>query len=287
MGFLRTIFIFLITNIAIMLMISIVLAILSFFGINIDHNSYLGILFYSFLFGFSGSFLSLWLSKFLALRSVGGIIVTKARNNQEEKLLNIIDDLSKKWNIKPPQLAIFESASPNAFATGSSKNNSLIAVSDGLLNFMDNDEIEAVLGHEMSHIGNGDMVRMTLIQGIVNTFVIFFARLISRIVSQFLDDELSNTSYFIINILSQILFGFLASIIVMFFARKREYRADSGSAKFVGNKKMIKALQKLQKFNNKENLLPQAVNAFGITGNQDSLFSTHPSLENRIKALQH
>ena len=176
------------------------------------------------------------------------------------------------------------SPEPNAFATGASKNNSLIAVSTGLLGHMRRDEVEAVLAHEMAHVGNGDMVTLTLIQGVVNTFVVFLARIVSSMIARSNDGSSSQGTYFLVSMVLQVVFGFLASIIVMWFSRQREYRADAGAAKLVGAPKMIAALQRLK---GSPSDLPQEMNAMGIASDtRDSLLSTHPSLDNRIARLK-
>lgn len=284
----KRIVLFLLTNIAVMVMFSIVLAILSAFGINTDPNTMGGLLVFSAVLGFLGSFISLLLSKTMALRSVGGRVIENPANQDEAWLLSTVERLAMQWNLKTPQVAIYDSPDPNAFATGARKNASLIAVSTGLMQCMTKDEVEGVLGHEMAHIGNGDMVTMTLIQGVVNTFVIFFSRIIAQIAAAQVKEQLAGLVFFVCNIVLQIVFGLLASVVVMWFSRMREYRADAGSAKFVGTGKMVAALRKLQQMHGQvENEpLPQSVNAMGISGSRDSLFSTHPSLENRIARLQ-
>lgn len=284
----KRIFLFILTNIAVMVMFSIVLAILSAFGINTDPSTMTGLLVFSAVFGFLGSFVSLLLSKTMALKSVGGRIIENPTNQDEAWLLSTVERLAMQWNLKTPQVAIYDSPDPNAFATGARKNASLIAVSTGLMQCMTKDEVEGVLGHEMAHIGNGDMVTMTLIQGVVNTFVVFFSRLIAQLAAAQVKEGLQTLVFYVCNIVLQIVFGLLASIVVMWFSRVREYRADAGSAKFVGTGKMVAALRKLQQMHGQVEAepLPQSVNAMGISGSKDSLFSTHPSLQNRIAKLQ-
>lgn len=284
---LKRIFLFILTNIAVMVMFSIVLAILSALGINTDPNTTVGLIVFSAVFGFLGSFISLALSKTIALRSVKGRVIEQPTNQDEAWLLSTVERLAMQWNLKTPQVAIYDSPDANAFATGARKNASLIAVSTGLMNAMTRDEVEGVLGHEMAHIGNGDMITMTLIQGVVNTFVVFFSRIVAQIAAANVKEELSGLVFFICNIALQIVFGMLASIVVMWFSRMREYRADAGSAKHVGSGKMIAALSKLQQIHGQATEpLPQSVNAMGISASKDSLFSTHPSLQNRIAKLQ-
>ena len=284
----KRIFLFILTNIAVMVMFSIVLAILSAFGINTDPSTMTGLLVFSAVFGFLGSFVSLLLSKTMALKSVGGRIIENPTNQDEAWLLSTVERLAMQWNLKTPQVAIYDSPDPNAFATGARKNASLIAVSTGLMQCMTKDEVEGVLGHEMAHIGNGDMVTMTLIQGVVNTFVVFFSRLIAQLAAAQVKEGLQTLVFYVCNIVLQIVFGLLASIVVMWFSRVREYRADAGSAKYVGTGKMVAALRKLQQMHGQVEAepLPQSVNAMGISGSKDSLFSTHPSLQNRIAKLQ-
>ena len=239
----KRIFLFLATNIAVLVVINIILHIT---GLNRAHDTG-SVLAYAAVVGFTGSIISLLLSKSMAKAAVGAEVITSPR-------------------------------------TGATKNSSLVAVSTGLLNNMTRDEVEAVLAHEMAHIGNGDMVTLTLIQGIVNTFVVFFARIIASAVAQGRDGENNQGIYFAVSMVLQVLFGFLASIIVMWFSRQREYRADAGAAKLVGPAKMIAALQRLK---GGESRLPQNMTAMGIASeSKDSLLSTHPSLDNRIARLQ-
>ena len=278
----KRIFLFLATNIAALVVITLILNIT---GLN-KATSTGGVLAASAVIGFAGSFISLLLSKSMAKASVGAEVIETPQNETEAWLLHTIENQARQWNLKTPEVAIYHSPEPNAFATGASKNNSLVAVSTGLMQSMSRDEVEAVLAHEMAHIGNGDMVTLTLIQGVVNTFVVFFARIIASAVAQSRDDEESTNSgiYLAVNFVLQIVFGFLASIIVMWFSRQREYRADAGAARLVGAPKMIAALQRLK---GDSSHLPQNMVAMGIASdNKDSLLSTHPSLDNRIARLQ-
>ncbi|MBN3858982.1 protease HtpX [Neisseriaceae bacterium PsAf] len=279
----KRIFYYLMTNIAVIAMISLVLFIAQLAGVPIDTASMSGLLVFSIIVGFTGSIISLWISRWMALRSVGGRIIETPQTEEEQWLVNTVARLAQEWGFKTPQVTIYNSNDPNAFATGPTKNRSLVAVSSGLLNIMTRDEVEGVLGHEIAHIGNGDMVTMTLMQGVLNTFVVFFSRIIANIVEERF--ELGGAAYIAVVIVLQILFGLLASLILMWYSRRREYRADEGSAQHVGAPKMIASLQKLGKITQQEPL-PQEVNAFGIAGSKDSIFSTHPSTENRILALQ-
>lgn len=283
------IILFLLTNLAVMLIFSLILNLTG-----IQSNSIYSLLIISSLFGFSGSILSLILSKWIALRSVNGEIITHPRNEIENWLINTIRQQSIKKGIVMPEVAVYNAPHINAFATGARRNSALIAVSTGLLENMTRNEAEAVLAHEISHISNGDMITMTLVQGVVNTFVIFISRIISQIISNIISsnrDE-SNTSgnntlvYFFISTFLELIFGVLASIITMWFSRHREFYADASSAKLVGREKMISALNCLKK--SYEPQESDSMIAFCINGKSNSfleLFASHPSLEKRIQAL--
>jgi heat shock protein HtpX len=285
----KRIFLFLATNLAVIVVLGVVLNLVFAFT-GVDSQSTGGLLMLAAVFGFGGSFISLVMSKWIAKRSTGARVITTPSNENERWLLNTVTEQARKAGGNCPEVAIYNAADMNAFATGMSKNNALLAVSTGLLNNMTQDETEAVLGHEMSHIANGDMVTLTLIQGVVNTFVIFFARLLAGIIDNFLsssDEESSGHgfSYFIIVMVLEVVFGILASTIVMYFSRRREFRADSGSAHLVGKHKMIAALQHLQK--GVEPQLEGSLMAFGISGKRSAgLFMSHPPIEKRIEALQ-
>ena len=278
----KRIFLFLATNIAVLVVIRVVLAVLG-----IHSTDQVGsLLVYSAVVGFAGSIISLLMSKSIAKNSVGAEVIVQPRNQVEAWLLATVEAQARQWSLKTPEVAIYHSPEPNAFATGATRNSSLIAVSTGLLERMTRDEVEAVLAHEMAHVGNGDMVTLTLIQGVVNTFVVFFARIIASMVAQGRNDSESSNNgiYMLVNFVLQILFGFLASFIVMWFSRQREYRADAGAAKLVGAPKMIAALQRLKGHSSD---LPQDMTAMGIASEaKDSLLSTHPSLDNRIARLK-
>ena len=268
---------------------------MSLFGISgvLDSNgidlNLTSLLFISSIIGFAGSFISLLMSKWIAKKSMGVVLIVNPKNDTEIWLLKTLNNISKKANIKTPEFGIFKSQQLNAFATGSSKNKSMVAVSSGLINHMNRDEVEAVIAHEISHISSGDMITMTLIQGIINTFVIFFSRVIGHIVDRviFKVQRGHGPAYFITSIVVQILLSILANIIVMWFSRKREYAADLAAAKLVGTDKMISALKILAL---KSPLaLPDQMAAFGIAGGKEksykSLFSSHPSIESRIELL--
>ncbi|MCW9698058.1 protease HtpX [Avibacterium sp. 20-129] len=279
------ILLFLATNMAVLIVFNIIL---SLTGIRAQDAS--GLLIMAALFGFSGSLISLFLSKTMALRSVNGQVIEQPRTEQERWLLNTVSIQARDVNIPMPTVAIYHSADVNAFATGASKNNSLVAVSTGLLNAMSKDEAEAVLAHEISHIQNGDMVTMTLLQGVLNTFVIFISRLIANVVASNRNDngESSSGIYFLVSMVLEVVFGFLASMIAMWFSRYREYRADAGSAHLVGKQKMIAALRRLQQLHEPQQMEGQFA-AFAINGKRGglaSLFLSHPPLEKRIEALQ-
>ena len=281
----KRIFLFIATNLAVMIVIGIILSVL---GISGNPNNLMGLLAFSAVVGFTGSIMSLMMSKWMAKKSTGAYVIEQPRNETEAWLLNTVDNQARQLGLKRPEVAIYDAPEENAFATGPSKNNSLVAVSTGLLHGMTREEVEAVLAHEMSHVANGDMVTLTLIQGVVNTFVVFLSRIIANMVAGNNSDEEgaeSSGTFFLVSMVLQILFGFLASFIVMWFSRKREYRADAGAAKLVGAKKMIAALERLK--GNGTSTLPKEMNAMGIAGGEkDSLLSTHPTLDNRIAALQ-
>jgi heat shock protein HtpX len=276
------------TNIAIVLVLGIFLnIILPIFGVSLGDTS--GLLMLCLVFGFGGSFISLLLSKWMAIRSTRAKVITAPNTPMERWLLQTVQRLSQKANIPMPEVAIFPSNSINAFATGASKNKSLVAVSTGLLQHMSQDEQEAVIAHEIGHIANGDMVTMTLIQGVLNTFVMFFARLIAGAISSFVarGEEgrgLGMFAHIAVVFVLEMILGVLASIIQMWFSRQREYRADAASANLVGAPKMIAALERLKQGAEPE--LDGQLVAFGIHGKRSEFFASHPSLEKRIAALR-
>jgi len=289
----KRIFLFLITNIAIMVVLSITLRILGVDSLLAQNGSDLNInalVIFSGIFGFGGAFISLAISKWIAKRMTGAKVIEKPVNNVETWLLETVKKQSSIVGIKMPEVAIFPSSQMNAFATGASKNNALVAVSQGLLDNMSQGEIEAVVGHEMSHVANGDMVTLTLIQGVVNTFVIFFSRVIGHIVDRVIlkNQRGYGIGYFITTLFAQVILSILASIVVMYFSRKREYIADTGGADLAGHQNMINALRRLAQ--KEPEPLPEQLAAFGIgekpkTG-WSQLWASHPPLENRIKALE-
>ena len=283
---------FLGTNMAILLILSITMSLFGVEGVLQDNGVDLNLnslLIISAVIGFAGSFISLLMSKWLAKRSMGVKIIVTPNNETETWLLQTIKDISFNAKIKIPEFGIFNSQQMNAFATGASKNSSLVALSTALINHMNRDEIEAVIAHEVAHIKNGDMVTMTLIQGIINTFVIFFSRIIGHFVDRviFKVQRGHGPAYYITSIIAQIFLSILASIIVMWFSRKREYAADLSASKLVGPNKMISALKTLS--TKSQQNLPDQMAAFGISGkrekNYKSLFSSHPSIESRIEKI--
>ena len=281
------ILLFLATNLAIVVVLGVFLnVLLPVFGIQLTDTAYL--LVFAFVFGMGGSFISLLLSRWLAKRSTGAKVITQANTPMERWLVQTVARLARDANIPVPEIAIFPSDAINAFATGASKKSSLVAVSSGMLRHMSQDEQEAVLAHEIAHISNGDMVTMALLQGILNTFVIFLARVIAQAISSALsrgsDQGLGRLAYFGVVIALEIALGILASILTMWFSRQREFRADAGSAKLVGANKMIAALERL-KVSTEPDLTGQLV-AFGIQGKRSAMFASHPSLDNRIAALR-
>jgi len=288
------ILLFLGTNLAIMALISIVFSLLGIDGIlqanQVDLNLN-ALLVMSAVIGFSGSLISLFISKWLAKRSMGVQVITQPRNETESWLLNTVTRQAERAGIGMPEVGIFDNPSPNAFATGWNKNASLVAVSSGLLQSMTRDEVEAVLGHEISHVANGDMVTLTLIQGVINTFVVFFSRVIGHVVDRvvFKTERGYGPAYYITSFIAQMVLAVLASMIVMAFSRWREFHADKGGAELAGRQKMINALKRLQQASeaHRAEPLPNEMAAFGIFGSSvKALFSSHPPLEKRIAALE-
>ena len=288
----KRIFYFLVTNLAIVLVLSITMRLLGvepFLNANgLNLNS---LLIFAAVMGFGGAFISLAISKWSAKQMSGAVTIENPKTPDEIWLMNIVKKQSQAVGIQMPEVAIFNSPVVNAFATGMSRNSSLVAVSSGLLEMMTKDEAEAVIGHEISHIANGDMVTLTLIQGVVNTFVLFFSRVIGYTVDKvvFKTRQGTGPAFFITMIISELLLGVLASIVVMWFSRQREYRADFGGGQLAGKQKMIAALQRL-KTQYETSALPKSIAALGISGEQGiglkELFSTHPSLDDRITRLQ-
>ena len=289
----KRIFLFLVTNIAIMMVLSITLRILGVDSLLAQNGSSLNInalVIFSGVFGFGGAFISLAISKWMAKRMTGAVVINNPSTNIEKWLMETVEKQSKIVGIKMPEVAIFPSNQMNAFATGASKNSALVAVSQGLLESMNKGEVEAVVGHEMSHVANGDMVTLTLIQGVVNTFVIFFSRVIGHIVDRVIlkNQRGYGIGYFLTTLFAQVILSILASIVVMYFSRKREFIADTGGADLAGHQNMISALKRLAQ--KEPEPLPEQLAAFGIGEKPKSglahLWASHPPLEDRIRALE-
>ncbi len=288
----KRIALFLLTNLAVMLVLSIVLSIVTRW-LGVDSRSTSGLLVLAVVFGFGGSIISLLMSKWMAKRSYGVLVIDQPGTDVEHWLVTSVQRQAQQAGIGMPEVGIYESPDMNAFATGANRNSALVAVSSGLLYSMSRDEAEAVLAHEVSHVANGDMVTLALIQGVVNTFVIFLARMVAGLISNFFrrnDEEqgagMGGLAYYVIVFALEMVFGVLASIIVMWFSRQREFRADAGSAQLVGRDKMIAALERLRRGN--EPQMEGAMMAFGINGKRSmsELFLSHPPLEKRIEALR-
>ena len=290
----KRIFLFLATNIAIMLVITIMIhifglgQILDEQGVDVDLTS---LLILSAVVGMTGSIISMALSKSMAKHTTGAYVIEQPRNEQEQWLFNTVQRQANAAGIGMPEVAIYDAPDINAFATGMFRNDALVAVSTGLLQGMTRDEAEAVLAHEVSHVANGDMVTLALIQGVINTFVFFLSRVIGHIIDRaiFKTERGHGPAYWFTTIIAQLVLGILASAIVMWFSRHREYRADAGAASLEGKQKMISALERLQKSANQPHL-PEQLEAFGISGGMaaglKSLFMSHPPLADRIEALR-
>ncbi len=278
------VFLFLATNLAVLALVSIVMSVL---GVN--PNQFGGLLIMAALFGFGGSIVSLLLSKWMAKRSTGAHVIEQPRNEAEQWLLSTVRRQAEAAGIGMPEVAIYDAPEINAFATGANRNNALVAVSTGLLRAMKRDEAEAVLAHEVSHVANGDMVTMALLQGVLNTFVIVLARVVGRVVDGAIsgnrDSDAPGFGYYIIVFVLEMVFGLFASMIAMWFSRHREYRADAGGASLAGRHKMIAALERLAQTHG-ASTLPKQVAAFGISGGMSGLLRSHPPLEDRIAALR-
>lgn len=288
------IFLFLATNMAVMALVGIVFQLLGLQGMLAENGVDLNltaVMVMSLVVGFSGSIISLFMSKSMAKRSMGVQTIEQPANNAERWLVETVYRQADQAGIGRPEVGIFDSPQPNAFATGSNRNAALVAVSTGLLHVMTQDEVEAVLGHEISHVANGDMITMALLQGVVNTFVMFFSTVIGHLVDRivFKTERGHGPAYYITSIIAQLLLSVLASIIVMWFSRHREFHADRGGAELAGRQKMIASLRRLQQAHEPEDL-PDQMAAFGIAGGVahglKALFLTHPPLEQRIEALQ-
>lgn len=287
------ILLFLGTNLAIIALISLTFRLLGIEGllqanrVDLDLNA---LLIYSAIIGFSGSLISLFISKWMAKRSMGVQLIEQPRNETEAWLLDTVARQAGRVGIKMPEVGIFQGG-PNAFATGWNKNDALVAVSTGLLQEMTRDEVEAVLGHEIAHVANGDMVTLSLIQGVVNTFVVFLSRVIGHIVDRVIlkNERGHGIGFWVASFVAEFVLGILAMTIVMWFSRWREFRADKGGAELAGRQKMINALKRLKQASeaNRAETLPDEMAAFGIFGGKvQALFASHPPLERRIAALE-
>ncbi|MGI9342816.1 MAG: protease HtpX [Gammaproteobacteria bacterium] len=289
----KRILLFLGTNVAVLAVLAVAMKV---FGLEGYLNEQGGIdlmqlLIFSAIIGFSGSFISLAASKMIAKWTTGARVIEQPANSTESWLVAAVQAHATRAGISMPEVAIFDAPEPNAFATGPRRNNSLVAVSTGLLQHMQQNEIDAVLAHEVAHVANGDMVTMTLIQGVLNTFVIFLSRLVGFFVDRVIlkNERGAGPGFFITSLIAQIVLGILASMIVMWFSRRREFRADEGGAEYAGRANMVAALERLQAGQG-SGKLPEALQAFGINGGKPSglraLFMSHPPLEERIAALQ-
>jgi heat shock protein HtpX len=287
----KRIFLLVATNFAVLLVLSITMQLLGVDRMLAEETgmNLFGLLLMAGIFGFGGSFISLLISKWMAKRATGAHVIEVPSNMAERWLVDTVKRQAAKAGIGMPEVAVYDSPEINAFATGWNRNSALVAVSTGLLQNMSQDEAEAVLGHEVSHVANGDMVTLTLIQGVLNTFVIFLSRVIGMIVDRaiFKVERGQGPAFFVTVIVAQIVLGILASIVVMWFSRQREFRADAGGATLAGRGKMIAALERL-KANHEQPQLPAQISAFGISGGGGftRLFMSHPPLDERIAALR-
>ncbi|MDF1614140.1 protease HtpX [Desulfurivibrio dismutans] len=290
----KRIALFIATNLAIVLVLSVVLSLLGVgrildeSGVGLDMRN---LIIFAAVFGFGGSFISLAISKWTAKRMTGAKVITSPRNEAEAWLVETVKNQARVAGIGMPEVAIYDAPDVNAFATGARRDNALVAVSTGLLRSMNRDEAEAVLAHEVSHVANGDMITLALIQGVVNTFVIVASRVVGHLVDRvvFKTESGHGPAFYITSILAQVVFGILASTIVFWFSRQREFRADHGGARLAGREKMVAALEKLKRGVDQPHL-PDQMAAFGISGGVGQglkrLFMTHPPLEERIAALK-
>jgi heat shock protein HtpX len=290
----QRILLFLATNIAVLLVLSVTMRLLGLEGIldaqgvNIDYNA---LLVFAGVIGFAGSFISLAMSKFMAKRMTGARVIESPSGPAEQWLVETVRRQAREAGIGMPEVAVYDAPEPNAFATGARRNSALVAVSTGLLQGMSKDEVEAVLAHEVSHVANGDMITMALMQGVVNTFVIFISRIVGHFVDRvvFRNERGYGPGYWISVIVAEIFLGILASMLVMWFSRRREFRADAGAARLASREKMVAALQRLKGGEGKSTL-PEQIEAFGISGRRAGglkrLFMSHPPLDERIDALR-
>lgn len=286
---------FVLTNLAVVAMLAIIAQVFGLERFLVQQGVRInlpGLLVTAAVIGFGGSLISLLLSKTMAKWSTGAQVIDVPRTAEEAWLVQTVQRLARNTGIGMPEVAIYESPDMNAFATGARRDNALVAVSTGLLRNMQRDEVEAVLGHEIAHVANGDMVTLTLLQGVLNTFVIFLSRVVGFLIDRFLsrseegEQRGPGIGYFVSSMILQIVFGILASLVVAWFSRRREYRADDGGAELVGNQAMARALDRLRMGQGEPSLLPSSMQAFGIRGGRMmALFSSHPPLEDRIARL--
>ena len=290
----KRILLFIATNVAVLLVLTVAMQLLGIESLLAQQGTQLdlqALLIFSAVIGFAGSFISLAISKWSAKRLTGARVIAEPRNEAERWLVSTVQRQAQTAGIGTPEVAVYDSPEINAFATGASRNNALVAVSTGLLGRLSRSEVEAVLGHEVSHVANGDMVTLTLIQGVVNTFVIFFSRVIGFLVDRliFRTERGYGPGFFIASIVAQIVLGILASTIVMWFSRQREFRADQGGARLAGRQNMINALERLRRAH-QPSALPESMRAMGISSSRATglkrLFMSHPPLEDRIAALK-
>lgn len=289
------ILLFVATNVAVLVLLSITFSVfglesyLSANGVDLNLTS---LLIFSAAFGMGGSFISLALSKWMAKRSTGAKVLESPSNDTERWLLDTVAGLSREAGIAMPEVAVFPSPQPNAFATGASRNKALVAVSTGLLEAMNGEEVRAVLGHEIGHVASGDMLTLTLIQGVMNTFVIFFSRIIGFFVDRVLlkNERGYGIGFWVTTIVAQIVLGLLASMVVMWFSRHREFKADAAGANLAGRGNMVSALERLRAAHEMPNTMPETLVAFGIAGGlrkgMKALFASHPPIGKRIEALR-
>lgn len=291
------ILLFLGTNLAVVLVASFTLRLFGIEGyLQGQGINFTGLLLFCFVFGMAGSLISLLISKWMAKRTTGTVLIETPSNDTERWLVDTVTELSRDAGIRPPEVGIFPSQQSNAFATGYKRDDALVAVSAGLLNRMKPDEVRAVLAHEIGHVANGDMVTLALIQGVVNTFVMFFARVVAQLVDQFLKSRtdgqgLGFMGYFAVVMVAEIIFGLLASAIVAWFSRYREYRADEAGARLAGSEAMVNALARLKAETELPDEMPDTLRAMAITKGQtrsltERLFASHPPLDERIRALK-
>ena len=288
---------FALTNVAVLLVAALVLRLLGIDQMVLNAAgeyslNYTGLFIFSAIFGFGGALVSLFLSKWMAKRATGTRIIDAPSNPMERWLVDTTRQLARSAGIGMPEVGVFPAPEPNAFATGANRNKSLVAVSEGLLRSMRRDEVRAVLGHEIGHVANGDMVTLTLLQGILNTFVLFFSRIVGFIVDRVVlrNERGFGLGYFVVTIAAQIVFGILASAIVMWYSRRREFRADAAGARLAGRGSMINALESLKRGYGRGQSMPESMAAFGISASARSgirrMFSSHPPIDARIQALK-